>query len=348
MGFLVKKADLQNDKDKILEFWQRNGYKSLDDSFFWKYMGNPNGDASVWLLFLEETSKVVGTIALFPRRMNIDGKVFLAGIFGDFLVHKKNRSIRPALSLLSHVSNSLGEGRFDVIYGFPNKKSEVIARRAGYQCFGQIQRYIKLFKSHRYLTLKRCPQLVARIVSPVIDFCLKKISFETWHRPPQNITFEKLNEFDHRLVDLYNDRYFEFKVVMERSIEYMNWKYFEHPVINYYVYGAFNNRGKMLGCMIYSNEGYKVNIRELVIRQEASIRKGVASGFLRYLRSTSAESVYISFLENENLKEEILSYGFWKIKKEEKIFVSHELQNKISPIISESNNWVLMRSDDDI
>ena len=56
----------------------------------------------------------------------------LTRITGDFGIDKQYRTVGPALKMQKAGIAGCEDGRLDVLYGYPNEKSEPVQRRAGF------------------------------------------------------------------------------------------------------------------------------------------------------------------------------------------------------------------------
>jgi len=122
MSYSVIKADVQEDRHLILSVWERNFKDVPQERYRWFYENNPYGPASSWLVTDQKTNSVVGSTALFPRRMNLNGEKVLVGIAADFAVNQEHRSLSPALKLQKAVISGCKENKVEFIYGFSNEQ----------------------------------------------------------------------------------------------------------------------------------------------------------------------------------------------------------------------------------
>ncbi len=349
MTYIVSRGDVVQDGDELLKFWKEHGDRPIDDKYRWMYLNNPYGKANIWFLKIEETGEVVGTAALFPRKLMLDGNVVLAGVAGDLLVNKEHRTLRPALSLVRQVRSALDDNLVEFIYIIPNKKAEMITKRAGYKCVGSLKRYVKIQKSQRQLEKRGVPRVISNIVAPMIDFWLVLRAGETWCRFGGKIRYEVLSQLDKRFDALWEECSSGCCIAPERTSEYIEWKFLNDPDDENIIYGAFSEDDtKMLGCIVYRRDASSIEIRELILTNNRAIRVQVVRQFLRYIKKFSVESVIVNALNNKKISTELVSYGFKERGDGRNVYLSMSKKlSKYSKKTLDADNWIMMLCDED-
>ena len=65
----IIRSSLQEDKSNIINFWKTNFPKWPEGKFSWFYEQNPAGNAACWIIKDLKTDTVIGSTAIFPRKM---------------------------------------------------------------------------------------------------------------------------------------------------------------------------------------------------------------------------------------------------------------------------------------
>ncbi len=172
MAYSIERIDVRKDRSRLLDFWERHGDKPLDEKFEWMYVGNPHGDAAVWLLIDDEHNEVVGCQAFFPRRFIHEGQEIRGGAIGDLLVAPEHRALGPAVKLNRAVKGIL-DREADLILSFPNKKAQGVQIRVGFKRVAPLERLVLPVRSARLLQRKGVPAALSSVVAPVVDMVLK-------------------------------------------------------------------------------------------------------------------------------------------------------------------------------
>ncbi len=166
-GYRAELAALPRDRAAVLALWRGN----LGDparhagKFDWFYLGAPFGPSLLQLL--RHGDATVGTGGVAARRMLWQGREIRAGLLADMAVDARHRTLGPALMLQEALIAAAAQ-RFDLLYGFPNRKSLPVVRRLGYAVLGELSRHARVLRHARYLQ-QRMPRWLAVPLGGVLD-----------------------------------------------------------------------------------------------------------------------------------------------------------------------------------
>ena len=350
MSYSINKADLKKNRKDILKIWEKNYPGILEKKFKWMYENNPAGPAQVWVVKHDESGEYIGVTALFPRRFVINGKSFVGGIAGDLLVNKEHRNARPALKLQRSTLSATQDGTVDFIYGFPNKASEPIQKRVGYKVMGEKIRLVKVLKTAPQLSKLPLGKYWGFLLSPIFDLILRLLSVETWYFHRRNFVCEEIEDFDEGFDLLWEKTNSQFIVTGERRAEYLRWKFLNAPHSTNRIFAMFDaDRKYVKGYIVYRYPEKSIEIRDFLFTQDKKAIFILMAGFLRYARSLGAQSISIALLKNKKIANHMKHFGFVERKDEHNIliFFSTKFLSKY-PFLQDTNNWLLLQSDDDM
>jgi hypothetical protein len=302
MSYEIIKSDTLKDQQIILDFWNNNHKKILDEKFSWMYCSNPDGLASTWLVKHSESSNIVGMMSSFPRRFRYKDITFKGGIQGDFLIHRKHRSLGPALMLLKATVESLENSDYDFLLAFPNKKAEPVFKRAGYSCLGVTKKYSRLFDISRLLADKTpMPNILLKLASPISNQLIKLIYPDTW--------FFNLGRFETMITDtldfdiqhlscLYHQSCF----ATDKTNDYLKWKYENDPDDDNKFFYIRDASQRVVGCIVFCGEDSNyVHVREILHTQETNILAALLGLFFKQIKKTNCEYAYALIYENSGI-----------------------------------------------
>ncbi|GAG47926.1 unnamed protein product, partial [marine sediment metagenome] len=186
----VIKANIDQEKGNIITFWKKNFPRWPADKFSWFYQKNPYGCASCWINKDIETNMIIGSTAIFPRKVNIKAELLLGGITGDFGVSEKYRTLGPALSLQRANIAACKEDQFDFLYGYPNKKSQPVQLRAGFKVVGGAYRMVRILRSDDYINRHINQAMLSKIISKPVDILQKVFSKESYYLKKRGVKFQ--------------------------------------------------------------------------------------------------------------------------------------------------------------
>lgn len=132
----------------VAELWATHmgGIERALDKWQHAYRDNPAGCGEYVLANDAHLSQLVGAIGLHARRIWRGAKATELRVLADFVVDPRQRTLGPALGLMraaAQHAHAEGQG----LLGWPNTRSQAVARRAGLQTPLAMQRYAKLLRS---------------------------------------------------------------------------------------------------------------------------------------------------------------------------------------------------------
>ena len=98
-SYRVQIAEIDRDRGNVLRLCKTSALQSSPEKYHWNYEMNPLGHAWCALVIEPIHEQVVGTTALFPRRLLLDGVSLQAAVAGDFAVEPEHRTLYPAMAL---------------------------------------------------------------------------------------------------------------------------------------------------------------------------------------------------------------------------------------------------------
>lgn len=145
-------GDVARDRAAVMSVWHGNlGLAARHaGKYDWFYQACPFGQPLVQLLRHAPTDRWVGISAVGPRRMLWQGREIRAGVLVDMAVAASHRTLGPAMMLQSALVTA-ASGQFELLYGFPNRKSLPVVKRLGYSELGQLPRYTRVLHYRDYL-----------------------------------------------------------------------------------------------------------------------------------------------------------------------------------------------------
>ncbi len=348
MSFTILKADLERDKGDILNFWKKNFSTWPQEKYPWFYENIPCGPSECWIVKETEKDTVIGSTAVFPRRFYVKGKYMLGGITGDFAMDKNYRTLGPALKLQKATISASNGNKYDFLYGYPNKLSEPVQRRAGFKIVGSTYRMVKILRSNNYVRRYINVPMITKLFSKPVDLILKFKSKETYYKNRGEFSAEVLSDFDKRFDDLWEKASATYKVVGERTSEFLNWRFSKCPYKEYNVFVLTQKgTGELFGYIVFYITKNNVNIADLFVLDMNGYVDVLLSEFFLYQRKKGYETVSMIYLGNEDFVRKLQEYDFSIRDIDRKIiaFINHD--SPFSSYLLEKKNWFLTEGDND-
>jgi len=288
----------------------------------WRYIDNPFGQGIIKLLF--NNDQLIGHYAVTPVKFQVRDKLATAAFSLHTMTHPDYQKQGIFIYLAEKVYEECRNRGFSFVYGFPNNNSYYgFTQRLGWTGFG------KIISMEKRLNIDNKKSLKANNIHEV-------------------------NKFDNSVDNIWNKVKKDYRIIVPRVHEYLNWRFAEHPLIQYPKFVIKTANSELSGYMIlkiYKDEnitkGHIIDI--LAINDEQTIKHLLnhACNFFveRGIDNLSCwlpEKSYCSMIfkkEGFIIKEFDVNFGFKSL---------HEDSNNITGQLKELTNWHITMSDADI
>jgi hypothetical protein len=245
------------------------GGADYERRFDWTYESSPYGPAKCWLVRSKETGEYIGCGTLFPRALAINGERVMGGVVGDTMVDRGHRTLGPALMLQRFVTEQCNNSSCHIIYGFPNQLSEAVNLRSGYKIIGKTVNMVRYLRSRGKIEQKT-NRYVASMASPFVDAYLRFGKFERY----KGLAGEMVHGDRFLSLKIEFDRLWERvvkkdKIIIERSSQYIEWRYMSHPSKKFEIYALTAENRTVRGYLVYKVENGQAQIFDLLCEEES-------------------------------------------------------------------------------
>jgi hypothetical protein len=271
---VVREADLDSDRALLISLMSRNLPRRTDGPIFdWLYRGNPQGPARVWIVHRVSLDVVIGAAAAFPRRMCVNGSQATGWVLGDFFIDRKHRSLGPALQLQSACLEVTKSSSGLFCYDFPSAGMLAVYKRLGVEVTGRMLRLAKLLRVDRKLReFVHIP-----IVQPIFSAVTNALFTIATRKPLTDPSLEFCvheGQYDGEFSILAEKQCGGFGVCIQRSAEYLNWRYRNNPLATHECVTA-HRHGKLVGYVIYAQVGEDAVVVDLFGEEDQAMIKGL-------------------------------------------------------------------------
>ncbi len=266
MGYSVKVADLEKDKETIVSILERNRSRTDTDyakRFDWIYLNNPFGRAKAWIIYNDDTGQAVGFTGVFPRPVFVNGKEYLAWNCGDFSIDKKYRALGVALKLRRAAKNDVDAGQMPFLYAHPNKRMEVVHLRVGHKKISEMRRFALPLKFNRYFKDKLPLELLAKIVALPINYGFRlKYALKNAKNTKGQILANVECRAEHEA--LFEAMKKQFNVIGIRNCSFLQWKFADHPNFKYQQFDCYRGN-QLIGTLFFTIKNQVVYLIDVLV-----------------------------------------------------------------------------------
>ncbi len=348
MAYQIQKADLDNDGEVIIDFWKRNFPIWPVQKFQWFYRENIYGLADCWLLKKTGSGDIVGAQAVFPRLVYCNGKPFLAGIIGDLGVDERHRTLGPALQLQKAAAESCRKGKYAFLYGYPNERSEPVAKRAGFQVVGNSVRVARVIRSEKYLSRVIRAPLLPWIARKVIDLGVGALARESRIRVERDCQPVLLERTDKRFDELFEKSRKHYGVIGERGHAFLTWRFTNCPFRQYQIFSLKRGSdGSLAGYIIFYQQDGVVHLSDMLAETPQLLDKAILPAFLRFVRKGECDSVSVEFMSPNYLLDCLSQFHFRIRAGNRNIVAFSEQKGEVTQQLFEPENWYFLAADND-
>jgi len=346
--YTIIEANVEIDKEDILPILKRNLEVASSQRYDWNYENCPHGNARCWLAKCEQSNSAVGSAALFPRKLFINGEPTYAAIAGDFAIDERHRAYGPALKLQREIQSRASDTGFRFIYGAPNDLSRMFFLRIGYKEIGKFKRYIKLIKTEKVPKEYLPPILQHKIVSKMVDLVTSIISKEQRYKKNFKYSVEMPEFFDERFDIFWKKASKQFNIIGERTTNFLNWRYKQSSSQEYKIFCILDDEKDIAGYLVYFLKDNICHVVDMLFITSEDVLNSLLAEFSLYARANEMGSIVIRYLGNRLFEKKLKEFNFFMTKKEEANVVIYSSSISSESHLLDEKNWHFFTGDSDV
>jgi len=341
MSHVLRVGELKTEAAALLSLLQTNLSPFIDGGRMdWLYRLGPHGEAKVWVAVEESTGRLVGAASVFPRKLYLNGELVNGFVLGDFCVAKEHRSMGLALRLQRKCLEYVQDGRFAAGYDLPSKSMLAIYQRIGMKAEGSMVRMVKLLRADEKIAARVSFGPAAKVMSGAVNSVLALGKFALRLRTSAELKLQQ-GKCQKEFTELANSIGNRLGTCVDRSAEYLNWRFLSHPQHKYEILTA-RYHGKLAGYLVFFQEGKKAAVADWFCQEPRKLRKDLIRGLVKLLNARGCESVHAAVLADHAYYSDLLSLGFRPRESSSVIFLR---PNGEANAAAGNTNWLLMDGD---
>lgn len=348
MSYRVYQVDLAVDKQDILDFWQSCFPAWPPEKYAMFYENNPDGAAACFAARDTENA-LVGAIALFARRISVNGKVVNAAVAGDLAIRVDHRGTGLVQSLRSAMLDYMRQSSLDFVYGTANTISRKVLEKDGFRAIGETVWMVKIIRSERYVKkwVKAAP--LARLISYPIDWALGRRYRKVIMQPEDLYAWEDLTRFDERFDALWQEAQPMYAITGERTARFLNWRFADCPYKQFRVF-ALVRKGdkKLIGYVVYRPSPEGTHIEDFFAVEPDWLSRQLLSEFLCFVRRQQFDAVTFYYFGEERLTRMFEQFGFVKRDVTRTMVIHVDNESPIRRDLLNPRRWHFLYADNDV
>lgn len=293
----------------------------------WKNIKNPFGNYLT--ITMKHKDKLIASYSVSPKEFLINGEKINCVQSMDTMTDKNYRGLGISTYLANLTYEYAKLKGYAFVYGFPNDISKYL-----FEVKLKWNKVIKTSYLIKELNQKQVPS--------------KKRS---------NFKIEKLKEFDNRINKFWNSYDKDGKIIINKNREYLNWRFKEHPLINYEIFYVENAKNELVSYFVLKrykdkDDNELGHIVDFIIKSnngksKIDIFKAIDEfATNKFLGKCKSLSLWIPDTLLQQYAKNKLGYN---VVKEEPYFGFKILKdNKQLKILNSMKNWYITMSNEDI
>lgn len=346
MPIVVRPADLYADREVIVETLRRYLTPKADERRYnWLYKDNPHGHARAWIAQDATNQALVGVAAAFPRRILLRGVPQLAWVLGDFCVSEHYRSLGPALQLQRALLTAAAEEQgLAGWYDFPSHSMAAVYRRLGVMEQASLVRMAQPLRVDRVLAHALGNSQLTRWMAPIgnlwlaLGVHLKGIG--------ASVSIEAhIGKFGDEFTSLAREASPSYDACIERSAEYLNWRFAENPLERYECLVA-RKFGRLCGYVLFTHTAEDAILVDLFGIKQESIFGGLLRSLAKELQKRRVVTISAPIVEGHPWRNVFLQAGY-RVREVSPFVVCPGPSSPTQVFKAPRGPWYLMHGDRD-
>lgn len=220
------------------EYYGEENDIANEDYICYEYFNNVNGDVLMRLALDEENGVIAGQYAVIPMKMKVNRKIVNCLMSVNTLTRKEYRGQKIFTGLADSVFEDAADKGYEFVYGMPNQNSYPgFVKKLRFDNIGAVPLYLKpISPSNMVMDFKK---------SKILEVLAKPFNMFFDAKQPKldkNMKLVKLDKSSLKLADDFWEKVQnEYPIIVERTSEYLKFRYLDIPRRKYECYYILEN-----------------------------------------------------------------------------------------------------------
>lgn len=348
MGYVVKEANIQKDKEILLNLLTANRTRKdfpYEKRHQWLYFDNPYGPATAWIIWDDKNAYPAGFTAVYPRKMLVKGCEYTCWNCGDFSIEKKYRTLGVAVQLRKEAKRRVDQGEIPFLYAHPNNQMVHIHLKVQHQKIGHMKRFVLPIRISNHLKNNPLGKITGLMVDPLIAGFVKFKFRKTGEY--ENLAGENM-QFNPHYRELCQEINGVRPVMGLREEAYLDWKFRHHPVHPFKLFNYYETK-KLTGYIFYYEARDILYLTEFVCQPERQVQQRLLSTFMNFCTHHTPHICSISTVTHEfNPALPVFKANGFKFRDDAtSSVIAYSAHPELKPVVEDGSKWFMNVGDRD-
>ncbi len=353
MGILIREADLRADRKLLLDTLLRNRAHGDNElrrqRFEWSYYQNPFGQPRAWLAIDEASSRTIGMVAAFPRKMLVQGRQVLGWNGGDTSIDTEFRTLGVAIKLRRAVQGPVDNGEMALLYSHPVDRMRAVLEKIGHHTIGTFARHGAILRLDPFIEKKLGRNLASRALAgvanifPPVQWSLRSAA------APWRLRLQHEKKFGGEFDDLFHRVPKRQAVLNVRDAEFLNWRFVRNPLVRDFQIYRCEAGNKLCGYAIIGIENNAARVLDYLVEGEQKMTRALLVQLMRAMRAQRIPTLAVRGMYASEMVQEARALGFWfQDRKDAGVAVYAAKNAPFAQTVHDEKKWFMTQADRDV
>lgn len=353
MGIIIREADLRADRKLLLDTLLRNREHGDNElrrrRFEWSYYQNPFGQPRAWLAIDETSSRTIGMVAAFPRKLLVQGKPVLGWNGGDTSIDTEFRTLGVAIKLRRAVQAPVDNGEMALLYSHPVDRMRAVLEKIGHHTIGTFARHGAILRTEplvqKILGRNLASAMLAGIanVFPPLQWSMRFAS------APWRLHLQREKKFGNEFDELFSCAPKRHAVLNVRDAEFLHWRFVQNPLVRDFQIYRCETEGKLRGYAVIGIENNAARVLDYLIEGEFKMTRALLLQLIRQMRAQRIPTLAVRGMDASEIVREARKLGFWfQDRKDAGVAVYAAKNSPLAATLHDERSWFMTQADRDV
>lgn len=347
VSFMVVPADAC--VQEVIDFRNANRALARDRSYFeWRYERRPCRQKATIVWGVDERGRKVAAASLIPHDFYVLDGVYPVGLLGDISVAPECRGRGVATRMLQYLRQDPAFGLLRACLVLPNDEVTHSLERAGWRTATSIARFVKIVDVGPRLGDRPGGRWMQVKIASAINLLMKFASLDGWYSY-RNSPYgaEEIGEFDRAFDELWEEVPKHGRILSLRDRSYLRWRYHEHPVVHYRVFGLRHEQ-RLRGYIVFHVVDNVAVIDDFLVAEAAAAPWLLKELLTHVRREKLAMDIYLRYNADSFLGMPWARFGFVRRSDSQRVMASALQMDQCFSLPSDGGDWFITTGDKDV